>query len=158
MPYKNKEEKNLKQRENRKSLLSDAKILLGDRCVHCELEGVVTTLTQFDHVDPKTKSFDPSTKAGLVSQEVFWLEVAKCQLLCRPHHEAKSEIDGSAYLRRRLGESHGHSKLRELDVKYARKLNSLGHSKVSIARELGVSEATIRDVLTGRTWSHVNSS
>jgi hypothetical protein len=62
---------------------------LGGICVGCE----ATEKLDFDHVDPATKLFDISS--GLQKRaDIFWAEVAKCQLLCRPCHLDKSQRNG----------------------------------------------------------------
>jgi hypothetical protein len=54
-----------------------------------------------------------------------------------------------------LGEQHQNSKLKAAQVRRIREMAVLGHSIPVIATEMGVHRATIGDVLTGRTWSHV---
>lgn len=138
MPYKDPEKSREYQRDYARSvrqakfhsLLADAKDSLGGACTQC----CTTEALDFDHVDPKTKLFNV-TSGGSVSAERFWTEVAKCQLLCRPHHEEKTSSEKS-----KSGESHGLAKLRELDVLYIRGLRELGHSQNSIAKELGCLE------------------
>lgn len=73
------------RRERRRTA---ARELLGGVCVVCgSAEGL-----DFDHVDAGTKSFDIST--GLDKPwPVILAELAKCQLLCRPHHVEKSRSD-----------------------------------------------------------------
>lgn len=50
---------------------------------------------QFDHIDPSTKSFDISVgiRDGY-SYSRIEVELAKCQLLCRPHHRVKTRLGG----------------------------------------------------------------
>lgn len=120
---------------------------LGGACVIC---GTTNNL-DFDHVDPTTKLFTISS--GLSRTEsVFWAEVAKCQLLCRPHHVEKSSSEISEA---QLGNKNANFKLRDLDIKYIRELSRLGHSQRAIGREFGVTHQTIGDILRGRTWSQV---
>jgi len=66
----------------------DAKEFLGGKCNKC---GSVEDL-QFDHIDPKTKSFPIGTMWS-VSEERFWNELKKCQLLCRKCHIKKSILE-----------------------------------------------------------------
>jgi len=65
--------------------MDEARVRLGGRCAVC---GAVENL-QFDHVDPATKLF---TIAGSYrpTRAKFDAEVAKCQLLCVPHHKEKT--------------------------------------------------------------------
>ncbi|CAM6031392.1 unnamed protein product [Sphagnum compactum] len=59
--------------------------MLGGQCVVC---GSKENL-EFDHIDPATKSFTITTMYG-AAKEKMMSELAKCQLLCRSCHEAKS--------------------------------------------------------------------
>lgn len=118
---------------------------LGGRCVEC---GTTEDL-QFDHVDPATKLFNISEGATR-NENLFWDEVAKCQLLCVPHHKDKTASDGHIWLE---GTNNTNNKLRDLDVLYIRELYRLGHSQRAIAREFGVARQTIMSILNGETWS-----
>jgi hypothetical protein len=65
--------------------------LLGSACGNC---GSTQDL-QFDHTDAASKSFEIS--AGIrdgYSRERLAAELAKCQLLCLPHHMEKSYASG----------------------------------------------------------------
>src|ERR1700712_2822234 len=65
---------------------------LGGACVECgATEGL-----QFDHIDPATKSFDIGRNVTFNNPAVR-AELDKCQLLCRPHHEAKSARERSGF-------------------------------------------------------------
>jgi len=57
---------------------------LGGACVVCNTKENL----EFDHIDPKTKTFTIS-RGYSFNNEKFWLEVDKCQLLCRDHHILK---------------------------------------------------------------------
>lgn len=73
-----------KRKERRRVFLA----LLGGKCVHC---GTKENL-QFDHIDPKTKSFNiPHYYNGDYNMVVD--EVKKCQLLCAPCHAAKTRAN-----------------------------------------------------------------
>ena len=61
---------------------------LGGKCVSC---GSVDRL-ELDHIDPGTKAIETKKLWGS-SEALFWAEVAKCQLLCRPCHCLKSTIE-----------------------------------------------------------------
>ena len=61
---------------------------LGGECVVCGR----TDDLQFDHIDPADKSFDLG-KLWSVSEVRFFAELAKCQLLCGPHHRDKTRVD-----------------------------------------------------------------
>jgi len=58
-------------------------------CQRCGVEGGAM---DFDHIDPRTKSFDISQNLS-TGWDTFKLEVAKCQLLCRPCHITKTKED-----------------------------------------------------------------
>lgn len=61
---------------------------LGGKCVECGS----TKALEFDHIDPKTKSFNIS--AGYNKpKEVLEKELSKCQLLCNKCHIEKSKKD-----------------------------------------------------------------
>ena len=61
---------------------------LGGKCVQC---GSTKSL-EFDHIDPKTKSFNIS--AGYNKpKEILEKELSKCQLLCNKCHIEKSKKD-----------------------------------------------------------------
>lgn len=53
------------------------------------------------------------------------------------------------------GEKHGHSKLTERDVKKIRSFSKTKVSGVFLAEKYGVSPATICNVRSGKTWSHI---
>jgi 5-methylcytosine-specific restriction endonuclease McrA len=61
---------------------------LGGKCYTCSSQDGL----QFDHVDPNNKSFTIA-KMSSVSEEKFWQEVDKCQLLCQNCHEKKTLSD-----------------------------------------------------------------
>lgn len=58
---------------------------LGGKCVRC---GSLKTL-QFDHINRNTKSFTVA-KMSSASEERFWAEIDKCQLLCHRCHNLKT--------------------------------------------------------------------
>ena len=72
---------------------------LGGSCVKC---GGVEQL-ELDHIDPKKKSFAIS-KMWSVAWVRFIAELAKCQLLCDPHHNDKTLADKG---QRRAKGTHG---------------------------------------------------
>lgn len=73
---------------------SEAESRLGGRCVFC---GTSNGL-QFDHIDPTTKLFTIA-KGSSFSEERFWREVDKCQLLCRNCHDVKHSAERSVKMR-----------------------------------------------------------
>ena len=64
---------------------------LGVACAHCGS----TDQLEFDHIDPALKSFDINENMTLNNPEVR-AELDKCQLLCRPCHEAKTAAEHRA--------------------------------------------------------------
>jgi hypothetical protein len=58
---------------------------LGGHCAKCP----ITDGLQFDHIDPATKTMTIA-KMWTASEVRFQAELAKCQLLCPPHHLEKS--------------------------------------------------------------------
>ena len=83
--HKNKEARISKQLERRKELLEEAKEKLGGKCISC---GVTKNL-EFDHIDDAKKEYNVSN-AVRNTKEIFWEEVAKCQLLCVKCHNKKT--------------------------------------------------------------------
>lgn len=63
-------------------------IHLGGKCTKC---GSCEEL-EFDHIDPETKSYTIASRPS-ASNEKFWKEVEKCQLLCNKCHKEKSKLD-----------------------------------------------------------------
>lgn len=60
-------------------------LFLGGKCIKC---GTVEDL-QFDHKDRKGKGFTISMLWS-INEKDFWVEVKKCQLLCRKCHNIKT--------------------------------------------------------------------
>ena len=53
------------------------------------------------------------------------------------------------------GSANGNAKLSDGNVVFIRELSESGNSSREIGRELGVSHKTINEILSGRTWTHV---
>lgn len=63
--------------------------VMGGVCVSC---GVDEEL-EFDHVDPKTKTYQIAKILNTGSEKKVAAEMAKCQLLCNPCHKDKTRAD-----------------------------------------------------------------
>jgi 5-methylcytosine-specific restriction endonuclease McrA len=61
---------------------------LGSKCARCP----ETESLEFDHIIPATKIMTVA-RASSRSEEFFWAEVNKCQLLCYPCHLEKTAED-----------------------------------------------------------------
>lgn len=69
-------------------MLQEASDRLGGCCSNNGCTETDRSKLQFHHVDPELKDFDIGTMAGRITPSVFWKEVDKCVLLCKPcHHE-----------------------------------------------------------------------
>jgi hypothetical protein len=111
---------------------------------HCVWCGSVENL-QLDHVDRKDK-VDHKIWSWSESRRIA--ELAKCQVLCKPCHDAKSS--GEIGVREFISQA----KLTETQV-----LEILGRgneSGVGLAREFGVSKYAISKLRCGVTWKHLS--
>ena len=66
--------------------LSECKEKLGGKCVKCG----ATERLEFDHIDPKNKSFEITRGLLMGDREKFQEELDKCQLLCYDCHLSNS--------------------------------------------------------------------
>lgn len=64
--------------------------LLGGKCARCPS----TVNLEFDHIDPKTKSFNIGGALGSMAWAKVEAELKKCQLLCNRCHKRKNLTDG----------------------------------------------------------------
>ncbi len=67
--------------------LSESIEKLGGKCVKCG----ATERLEFDHIDPKNKSFEITRKFLMGDKEKFQEELDKCQLLCYDCHLEKTK-------------------------------------------------------------------
>lgn len=82
------------QRRKRKLHAERMKVARDLRGGECERpDCTVSVGLEWDHIDPKTKDAKIS-QMDRATDEQFWAEVAKCQLLCRPHHIEKTTLNG----------------------------------------------------------------
>lgn len=88
MRVRNKEKEAAWRKKRHDKLKAKALAHLGGVCVVCG----TTEKLQFDHIDPATKCFN--IVPGLrYSWDRVLVEINKCQLLCRPHHDDKTARD-----------------------------------------------------------------
>jgi len=109
---------------------------LGGRCAVC---GAKEDLV-FDHVDASTKSFSIARRIAGASEAKLQEELKKCQLLCADCHQKKT------------------SRLTEEIVLEARRRwrpHSRDNGAAALAREFGVSKATMSMALRRKTWKHI---
>lgn len=92
------------------------------------------------------------------------LVLHKCDMrpCCNPRHlflgtQADNVHDMMSKGRKasKVGALHHNAKMDEARVRAARRRRSNGERAADLAREYGVSPATMCDLLRGRTWSHV---
>jgi hypothetical protein len=89
MAYKNYNEdmnKYMKSRWEKRRIAAIEK--LGGVCVRCGIDKFL----EFDHIDRTTKIMTVA-RASSRSEDFFWNEVSKCQLLCHPCHLEKTAED-----------------------------------------------------------------
>lgn len=96
--------------------------MLGGVCVRCKS----TNRLEVDHIDYKTKSFDPLTSLGSRSLSSITTELEKCQLLCRDCHVQKSIEEQGRNTRHDHGTfaAYRHGKCRCSLCREANKLNT----------------------------------
>jgi predicted XRE-type DNA-binding protein len=64
-------------------------------------------------------------------------------------------MDAKGRRRTRHGAAHNRAKLTEYGVPTIHELTRQGLTQRDIAREFGVAQATVNQVLRGKTWKHV---
>lgn len=98
MPYKDKDDRRGYDRRRYHERRRRAFERLGNRCVRCGgRDGL-----EIDHIDPAQKVFSVS-RMWTMRGDVFWAEIAKCQLLCHEHHVEKTLKDRGFNSRRKHG-------------------------------------------------------
>jgi hypothetical protein len=58
----------------------------------CNLCGITNVPFDIDHVDPKTKTYRVANIWGR-NEQIRTTELAKCQVLCKPCHKAKTRVE-----------------------------------------------------------------
>ena len=87
MTLEDKKEQSTRLKKLYNKNIEEFKIILGGKCVVCG----TTEHLEFDHIDPKTKSFDITRYVnGGKSKHIFMEELKKCQLLCVECHKKKT--------------------------------------------------------------------
>jgi hypothetical protein len=80
---------------------------------------------------------------------------------CNPAHlflgtHAENMADAAGKRRMNCGQSHGMAKLADRDALVIKALVLWsGFSRVEVAAEYGVTKETVRNIVTGRNWTHV---
>lgn len=75
-----------------------------------------------------------------------------------PHLVPRGDANGSRKHPERLkrGVDNNHAKLTESDVRQIREMSAAGRDNASIARSFGVYRSTVRNIVIGKTWRHVD--
>lgn len=94
-------------------------------------------------------------------QEQFVLHTCDNRWCVNPNHlylgdHDKNMEDMTDRDRQAKGESNGDSVLKDEDVRDIFDLQSKGHSQRAIARLVGISQATVWNVLNKKNWTHVD--
>lgn len=131
----------------RAGIRAEMQARLGGKCAWC---GSAEDL-HFDHKDPKTKLFDIASGLDRPRAQLL-AEVAKCQLLCGPHHREKT-LDDEPHSNHVRGERTGSARLRAEDVLAIRAAR--GVSPQVLADAYGVSRWTVRTILERKSWRHI---
>ncbi len=103
---------------------------------------------ELDHIDPTTKV---THNIWSYRAEIRQAELAKCQVLCRVHHDYKTAVDGSL----RRGERSAVAKLNESAVRDIRAYVAAGGKQSDMARKYRVDRKTIHFVVHRKTWTHI---
>ena len=82
-----KQEKRAYRQKRYYETLSESMEKLGGKCVKCG----ATERLEFDHIDPKNKSFCITSRLLMGDREKFQEELDKCQLLCYDCHLEKTK-------------------------------------------------------------------
>jgi hypothetical protein len=85
-------------------------------------------------------------------------DVRRC---CNPEHlflgtDADNQADMTRKGRGRIGERSGTTRLTNDDVRRIRKLRAKGYERRKLAKEYGLDESTIYNIVKRKTWSHVD--
>lgn len=118
---------------------------LGEKCAIC---GNLESL-EFDHIDPITKTYTIA-RASSLSEKIFWEEVNKCQLLCKPCHNAKTKTEIP------LGGDRINATFKDSDVIRLRKLFKYGFTTTKLIKNKYKSnKTTVYQMLSGDTYKHL---
>lgn len=142
MPYKDQQRRNQRARERWAE--RRAAYFTGRTCVDC---GTGDDL-ELDHVDATVKV---DHRIWAWGEERRAVELQKCVARCATCHTNKTV----AFAENARGVRIGASKFTDDNVRDIRTAFVDGQTKRGLARAYGVSDKTIRLILSGETWRHV---
>lgn len=130
--------KNLRNKPIRAAM----RFALGGRCFIC---GTTETL-EFDHIDPTTKLFEISVGlTNYLPEDDLWVEMDKCQLLCKIHHSKKTAQENT---HRKPG-----ARLTIEQVREIRRLYEEGErSQTELSRQFKIAMPTVNNIVHYVTW------
>lgn len=106
---------------------------------------------EVDHVDATRKV---SHRIWSWASERRLKELDKCVPRCHDCHVQKTVLEHE----RPRGEKNGQSKLTRNLVVLIRERVYNGETMRSVARDIGVSESTVRGIISGKWWNHVGKT
>ena len=121
-----------------------AEFFEGKSCVRC---GSVDRL-ELDHIDASTKVSSNIWSWSPAKREA---EIAKCQVLCRPHHIEKTVEN----LEHPHGSRSNLAVWTEEDVLEVRRLFAEGVPQTEIGRRLGMNKGTVWNIVHRKSWMHL---
>lgn len=153
MPYTD-EERRVYQVAYYRKRIGKLFTILGGVCVDC---GTKYNL-EFDHINPKTKSFNVSTAARSKKWELVVVEAKKCKLRCKSCHIKRTTRLRSLAYKTKTKPKHSkspHAKLTDSEVRSIRKLAKLGMSHRELSRRFNISKICIFKVIHRDTYKSV---
>ena len=124
---------------------------LGGRCSRCSK----THNLEFDHKDPREKSFDIGKLLNYSKQRIEQ-ELTKCQLLCDDCHKTKTQLNRDGYETRARGEDVTGAVLTEDIVRSVKQERAKGATLNQLMKTFpDIKKATLYCIISGTTWKHV---